>query len=245
MLKAFAKKIVRKAGLEPASINRIGINFTADINRLAGDHPINLILDVGANEGQSALRFLSDFPAARIHCFEPVPSTFGLLESHTKSNPRVQRHPYALGQTPGTVQINLHDSSGSNSIKANQVAGRTVNIDVKRLDNVLTQLKTGKVDLLKIDVEGFELEVLVGAGQSLAEGRCRFIYAECVLEPNPDTSHTPYASLRDFLKPMGFTTFCYYPESFNLSTGSAMGNVLFAYKYSLPSRVAGAVRNIY
>jgi len=59
-----------------------GINFAVDIQSTFPGYKIKTIFDVGANVGQSAKKFLVQFPGSHIYCFEPVTDTFRLLSNN-------------------------------------------------------------------------------------------------------------------------------------------------------------------
>src|SRR6188508_1270833 len=74
-----------------------GWDVQIDIDRRLTQTPITVIFDVGANRGQSALRFRRWFPSATLHCFEPVPATFAHLQKVVGGWPRAYTHMCALG----------------------------------------------------------------------------------------------------------------------------------------------------
>lgn len=100
------------------------------------------------------------------------------------------------------------------------------------------------IDLLKIDVEGLEIDVLSGAKEILDKGGIRFVYAECIFEPDDSSPHTLFCHLNQWLQAYGFTVFACYHESFHLHSGSAMANVLFVNKNLLPKFATGRILNI-
>jgi FkbM family methyltransferase len=186
-LKTFLKHFARQSGLYVASTSRLGIDVELDLARLSSTAPLKTIFDVGANFGQTACRFAKAFPLAEMICsFEPVPTSFMRLQEAVKSLPQVRTFNCALGDSPGTVQINVAPSAGSNSIKAIKAATGNVAVSIDTLDNVCDSNQIESVDLLKIDVEGFELPVLRGAIRRLSNGNIRYIYAECVFAPNAE-----------------------------------------------------------
>lgn len=245
MFRSWIKHGARQLGFELASTDRIGIDFLNDLTRLCAHDPVKIIFDIGANEGQSARLFRQRFPTAQIHCFEPVAATHAKLAADTASDPRIAVHRFGFGERTGTATITLHASSGGNSIRNNAGGIGNEQIEIQRLDRFCESTSIATIDLMKIDVEGFEIDVLRGAGKMLADGNIRFIHAECVLDANQDFGHTTFAALQQFLKPQGFAAFCYYAESFGLTCASAMGNALFVHRSRMPAKVSGRVRNIY
>jgi len=80
---------------------------------------------------------------------------------------------------------------------------------VKTIDYVIKKFKTASIDLLKIDVEGYEIQVLEGARKSLAEKKINFIY----LETGLDDRFNSIQSLNDFLKPIGYLPYAFYEQT--------------------------------
>ena len=106
----------------------------------------------------------------------------------------------------------------------------TVTCTVRTLDEVRRELGVERINLLKIDTEGFDLQVLQGARQSLEEGRIDCIYLEFnTLLPKPGTSGGALLPLAEFLTPLGFNLISTYTD-FLVTEGDFFGgyNALFA-----------------
>jgi FkbM family methyltransferase len=145
-----------------------------------------LVMDVGGNSGDYTLAVLKRFPEARAHAFEPHPVTFQKLV--VAIDAKASCHQMALGSQPGT--LNLYDSEGSTeggiraSLSPEALKTMTskplvaVPVEVSTLDLFLGAQGIEKVDFLKIDTEGFEMDVLNGASKALASGRIGVIQFE-------------------------------------------------------------------
>jgi FkbM family methyltransferase len=129
------------------------------------------VLDVGANAGvyavQQALR------GARVYAFEPNPDCFRRLQKAVAANrlgDRVTAVPRALGAAPGTATLHVPDGfTAMGSLRpAVGAADGGLPVQLDTLDLATRALGVGRVDLLKVDVEGFEADVLAGAGATLA-----------------------------------------------------------------------------
>jgi FkbM family methyltransferase len=166
------------------------------------------IVDIGANLGlYSVLMARLAGPTGRVIAFEPDPELFASLQQNARLNGvRVEGHNLALGAAAG--ELTLHKSiinSGDNHLGALETPlfRRAVATTVVRLDDVLPQLA---VDLIKIDVQGWELEVLRGMGATLAANPSVQIYFEFC--PNGYArAGSSYGELIAFLRNAGLRIF--------------------------------------
>jgi FkbM family methyltransferase len=243
-MKSLVKAALRTLGVHAASTDRLGLDVDLDVARLTADQPLQTIVDVGGNVGQTALRFAAAFPAATVFTFEPVPATFARLVEATRHIDRIRPFNTGMGDAPGVQTMHLADSSGSNSLVHTGTTSGTIEIAIDAIDAWADRNGVDTIDLLKIDVEGYELQVLKGAERRLGDGRIRFVYAECVFAPSADVPHTSFFDLHRMLGAAGFCFVTYYAEAFYLERGCAQGNVLYARRSRLPRSAPGGVRNV-
>jgi len=156
---------------------------------------INCVLDVGANMGQFAKNIRNAGYQGHIISFEPISKCYAYLKGYENENWQIMN--FALGSEEGKTEINVtHKNVFSSMLKPNQYAGHrfensanveyTELVQVKRLDDVLSDLITDiKVSniFLKLDTQGYDLEVLKGAAESIidisgiqSEISCKAIY---------------------------------------------------------------------
>jgi FkbM family methyltransferase len=139
--------------------------------------PGDVALDIGANLGAHTLPLAQIVgPTGAVHAFEPQRILFQILCGNVALNelPNVRALPFALGRAPGMTKVPALDYRGANNFGGISLGAR-MGEDVPVL--TLDQLGLAQVRLIKIDVEGMEIEVLAGARQTLA--RCRpFLYVE-------------------------------------------------------------------
>ncbi|KAI0146300.1 FkbM family methyltransferase [Xylariaceae sp. FL1272] len=146
------------------------------------------IVDAGANIGLFSLYMKSKYPQSRILAVEPAPNNFNMLTKNLELHgvaQGVETHQCALGSTDGegvlTFYPNLPGNStlvpdirnkqrpfmarivGADKVERLYGGAQAINVPVKRLSHVLKDCQgVSRIDLLKIDVEGVELEVLEG-----------------------------------------------------------------------------------
>lgn len=142
---------------------------------------INCILDVGANVGQYATSLRALGYTGWIISFEPVSRNLEQLRKASASDPRWRVFPWALGKENATAEINVMESSVFSSFlqpdpasaqrfdSANRVIA-TERVEVRRLDEILSACLEGIESpriFLKLDTQGFDLQVLEGADAAL------------------------------------------------------------------------------
>jgi FkbM family methyltransferase len=208
-----------------ADASRFGICHYNDIERLAiaWTTPLDTILDIGANDGSTALELTHRFPTARIFSFEPHPTTYALLTANTSGNPHIHTVNSAVGAIPGTLPMTVYTESRVNTLKPSFHAdGRfqpttPIHVPVATVDIFCTQNDIEEIDLLKIDTEGFDLHVLQGATSILERGAVRFIYVECNdLQVAPNDPGTGLLTIDQFLRPFGYRFIATYNDYNNL-----------------------------
>ena len=131
----------------------------------------DLVIDVGANHGQFALFASGRFPRAPIVCFEPVVPSWKVYPVV----PRADFRPYACGASYGRVTIHVAPDDVLSSIAAPAPGSHTQEVIQVRLDS--QDLPPFRSALLKIDVEGYEAEVIRGASGIL--DRVAQVLVEC------------------------------------------------------------------
>ncbi|MBP0496118.1 FkbM family methyltransferase [Roseomonas indoligenes] len=146
-----------------------------------------VLLDVGANYGSYADYLSRIAPTARIHAFEPHPRTFKRLAQHL-SGKDVTLVQQALSDQPGELELfDFADGDGSTQASLSQeavgfFADRMVRhaIQSTTLDDYMEQAGIDRVDFLKIDTEGFDLNVLKGAQRAIRDRRIGMIQFEFI-----------------------------------------------------------------
>jgi FkbM family methyltransferase len=141
--------------------------------RIMRRREIDLVLDIGANEGQYGVELRSTGYAGRIVSFEPASEAFAALERTSCADALWDCHRYAIGDGNRDVRLHVAAASAYSSLlplPENGERTRLMSVEVvpaRRLDTLFDGLAEGQKALLKIDVQGFELKVLGGAGRLL------------------------------------------------------------------------------
>ncbi|OWY62260.1 hypothetical protein B7486_59400, partial [cyanobacterium TDX16] len=134
--------------------------------------PGDLVVDVGAHIGWFTVLAAGLVGArGRVLAFEPFPPSWALLERNVASLGQVTTENVAVGAEAGVVRLGPQPGSDSGSVSAaagSQADG--IEVPVATLDDLLDRADVGgrPIRVLKVDVEGFEPQVLAGAQEALA-----------------------------------------------------------------------------
>ena len=140
--------------------------------------PGMIVLDIGANIGETALQFgkLAG-PSGHVYAFEPDPGTFEKLKQHIDDNhaANITAFNFGLGDSEGTFTLEQNEKhSGGNRIGS----GSGIQVHIRKGDSVVSAENIVPA-LVKIDVEGFEERVLNGLVAQTQTGNLRW-YAAAV-----------------------------------------------------------------
>jgi FkbM family methyltransferase len=124
------------------------------------------IIDGGANIGVSALWWLDKWPNAKLVALEPDPNVFEVLEWNLRHHPHVDLRPVALAPSPGFQDFHPEGSDGGSLHTPKESETNLISVPTIALSELIDEL--GTVDLLKLDIEGTELEVLLQAEARLS-----------------------------------------------------------------------------
>jgi FkbM family methyltransferase len=194
------------------------------------DRGINVVLDVGANTGQYA-SYLRELGYKGLICsFEPLGTAFGELERAASRDASWKAFNYALGSQEGEVEMRVAESSPSSSLleatddllSIHPAAGtlKSEAVVVKPLDSLFRELcpESAKV-LLKIDTQGYEMEVLLGSQKSLPA--IEMIQVEMSFHPLYK-GQPLFDELYSWICGQGFHLSCLYDDWWDPKTGDLM-----------------------
>ena len=189
------------------------------------------ILDVGANNGSSLVEFKKWWPNSKVHCFEPQSECWDELDDLSNEFTNVHINKFALGNKndeskefyshdlntgiSGFNKINIESKDSidlsklSNDSKSLENHKKTINhkrnVQVKRLDEYIKNDKNiNQIDLLKIDTQGYELEILEGLGTEL--NKVRILITELMFYDYYEKSLSFY-ELESILRPFNFSLY--------------------------------------
>ncbi|SDJ63858.1 MULTISPECIES: FkbM family methyltransferase [Bradyrhizobium] len=208
MLERF--KIAIKTALHATNLRPMyfGSNFFDDVRiRLPGQR-LGTVFDVGANQGQSAAEFRRKFPTAEIHCFEPNPDCCRTLES---MDPKLNVHQIALGNETGRIGFDRSNSQSEMYTVTEGPASEQVELDT--LDNFVSKNGIEHIDFLKIDTEGYDLNVIRGASRMFEAFNVDIIQAEVSMNSD-NTFHVPFVCVHKEMEQFGYRLFGIYEQVF-------------------------------
>jgi FkbM family methyltransferase len=135
--------------------------------------------DVGANAGLCSFGLVSLCPTVQYHLFEPNPQLWPVLRRSLTLYPSTDMRLVegAVGERPGKAFLdaeNLDHDSGQAFV--NEAQG--TEIRVLTLDDYIRDANIGRVDFMKMDIEGYELFAMEGARDSIAAGKLPVVYFE-------------------------------------------------------------------
>ena len=187
----------------------------------------SVIIEAGAASGTDTLWFSQTFPKGRIFAFEPLGVSYDKTVSRVSNCDNVEVYNVALGPTESTEELYVSSNKVSSSLLKptghiqfhprisfeNKSTVRTIN-----LDNFLKDQQVEQVDLMWLDMQGYEHTALSHSPETLS--KTRYLYSEVSLKEMYANS-VLYNEFKSWLKERGFKVlheFLYWED---------MGNVLF------------------
>jgi FkbM family methyltransferase len=228
------------AGYDLVNLNAFGHDPFRDIRLLneKWNSSVRTFFDVGANDGDTSLKALKQFPQAQIFAFEPHPDTFLGLKYATKDHSAIDPVQTALGAEAGDQVMYVYDVSLINSLVPNapysvRFGGKhssSISVKCTTVDLFCAERNIKKIDVLKIDTEGFDLEVLKGAAAMLKRGAISFVYFEFNdIQPDKNSAGGALAPIDEFLRRYQYRFIASYND-YVVTDGDlfAVSNALYA-----------------
>jgi FkbM family methyltransferase len=145
-----------------------------------------VFVDVGANVGFISQQIARRFPKARVFAFEPNPRIYPILQKNLKAFPQCESFHFGLGAKAGTLEFFYGEESCVGSFvpeytrqhPSNQHQGPIAKSQVQVTTGDAALSRVGSIDVMKLDVEGYEPEVLRGMAKLLATGTIKTLFFE-------------------------------------------------------------------
>ena len=194
-LKKLTKNIFSKLGYELVS-NKLFAKSDDPfhiISIISDREKVCVIVDGGASIGDTSQRFSDLFPNAIVYSFEPYPEFIKCLEVKSAKNPKIHVEPFALSSTSGKEMLIVNKSKGTNSLLTGAKLGKSIygeqmetesaiEVYATTLDTWVQKQGIDKIDILKLDLQGGELEALKGSASLLENGQISMILCEVILQ---------------------------------------------------------------
>jgi FkbM family methyltransferase len=213
-VKRQTRRVARKLWLGALTMRAdMGFDPYGDMKKFV-TRPRPIVFDVGANVGQTIRHFHDYFPDCTSHSFEPSPATF--LELQKKSAGVVNAHIWncALGSTPGQLTLHENEHSDMSSFLPLGAHGwgnikQETTVDVRTVDEFCREQNIDRIDVLKSDTQGFDLEVFKGAEEMMRQGRIGLLYFEVTFFELYQ-GLPKFSQIYDFLANHGFMLVTFY-----------------------------------
>jgi FkbM family methyltransferase len=196
--------------------------------RLIRENSINLLVDVGANQGQYAERMRATGFQGTIQSFEPSGEAFALLSARAQRDGNWVAHHLALGAISGQATLSVSNDSVSSSllkvadphlrVAPKSARAYAEQVRVSTLDEVLATTTDSRL-WLKLDTQGSEDRVIAGAERTMASVRVLQIelsLVECY------EGQADYRQIIDQLHASGFRLVMVEPGTQDVSTGELL-----------------------
>lgn len=166
------------------------------------------VLDIGANFGWYSVQFSKMVGAGgQVHSFEPVPEAFSELEQNVKLNgcgKNVFLNNSAAGKNDGRIDLYVPEELGT-AFTSEHNHGKKVEAELVKIDTYVAKKGIQRIDLIKADVEGGEMNVLLGAKKTI-EAHHPDLFLEVYEDYTAKFGYKP-ANLFNLLVDMGYSIF--------------------------------------
>ncbi|MCF8261869.1 MAG: FkbM family methyltransferase [Melioribacteraceae bacterium] len=218
-MKKILRNIVDKLGVSIFSHRQlpIGTDYRKTLRRMFPPEEIEVVFDVGANMGQFCIHCNEIFKNSQIYSFEPVNRTYEILTERTKRIKNISCFNFAFGEKEGSAEIFLQELTWMNSLNKNLNVPtgkdqKTQKVQINTIDSFAKSKNINSIDFLKIDTEGFDLDVLKGAVGLLEERKIKFIFVEVSFNER-NNQNSSFDSINSFLRKYNFEIHGFYNQS--------------------------------
>jgi FkbM family methyltransferase len=192
-----------------------GVDPFYDLSHYVPHLKMDVIFDIGANVGQSCRIYIEKAPGSQIYCFEPVERTFSILTKNFGNYEKIHNYKLAFGATRGKGRVRLQGPSEMfflESSAADSAGGGDVEeIDIDTVDHFCAEIDIGHINFFKVDTEGGDLDVLLGAKDMLRGQLIDVVEVEAGMNPN-NHRHVRFEILKSYLESNSYFLFGIYEQ---------------------------------
>lgn len=213
-LKTILLQVIRRLTGRTISRHR---NQFCDIRRILSSERIRNIIDAGAYHGEISKKFASIFKQANIYAFEPYKESFTVLCDEVKRYKNIYPLNYALSSSPGKKNLYITKSPIYSSLLPARLTGqrlyngcvsvKAAEVNAITIDDWAKDSNISFIDIIKLDIQGYELEALKGASRMLET--VKLIYTEVEFNELYKNNCLFY-QIEAFLKPYDFCLYQLY-----------------------------------
>ena len=165
----------------------------SDIKFLEQNRSVKTIFDVGANIGFVTYQFQKRFPNSDIYAFEPNPYVFKKLQASYLQDKKIHPFQMGIGDVLGDLEFNINENTGTSSFLEPGDYHRTHQakhlkeqrqVSTITIDEFCEEKGIKHIDILKLDIEGYEMRALQGADELLSNQAIDIIYTEVNVIPS-------------------------------------------------------------
>lgn len=218
--KRYFKSLLRSCGIDIVKYLPCDMGFDpyVDMGKFFNKNDNLLIIDAGANVGESVDSILSIFPNCNIHCFEPCLTSFKKLHNRNDIKKVCSLWNIGLGKEDNILHFYENEYAYLSSFLQTGIYGYGKIVEnypcrVVALDSFAISKRLEFIDILKIDTQGFEIDVLMGASKLLRLQRIRLIHVELTFSERYVTKITPLDIVK-LLTTSGFVLVGIYRQHF-------------------------------
>lgn len=208
-----------------------------DAQRCLGG-PVEFVVDGGANIGDVAWHLLANYPLAEVHAFEPDAESCRLLRTRYCDEPRVKVVELGLSDRSETRQLHRYSESGLNSLLP--LSSKTEDylegygteplgseaVALTTLDDYSRSAGLPRIDLLKLDLQGWEIACLDGSRSLFERGLVGAVYVEVNFVELYE-GQIYFSDVSTWLAQYGFRWENHYALSFNRAGDLCWADSLF------------------
>ena len=179
------------------------------------------IIDAGASIGETTEKLSKVFPLASIHALEPYTKFFNQLQNTLNKNKKIISKKLALSDENSTRTLNINKSSGTNSLLDSSYEGKeiygdqletfkTIKVKCKKLDDYLKEECIDEVELMKLDLQGSELNAIRGGFESFKKGKIKYVLCEILIQSHYDSQPSADKIFHELMGTHDYKLFNFY-----------------------------------